>query len=231
MTDGYETLAVERRGRVGWLLFDRPAARNAMNVVMRQELPRAWRQLDADPDVRVVVCSGTGGTFSSGVDLVDLADPERAALFRRDVEEPELASFTARDAGVRKPVIAAVNGLCVGGAFMWVVDADIAIAASDAEFVDPHTSIGQTVGRGTLGMVPHAGFAEVMRLSLVGRHARMSAAHAHRVGVVTQVVDPPDRLHDAAQELADLIARNDAEALASTKDVVRRALELSDATS
>jgi len=72
-----ETLRVERDGPVAWLLFDRPAARNAMNITMRSELPDAWRSLDRDPDVRVIVCSGAGPHFSSGVDLNDLADPER----------------------------------------------------------------------------------------------------------------------------------------------------------
>ena len=108
-----------------------------MNLTMRYELGRAWVELDDDDAVRVIVCSGEGATFSSGVDLADLADPDGAAIFRRDIEEPDTVCFTARNQGVRKPVIAAVNGLCVGGAFMWVVDADIAIAASDAQFVDP----------------------------------------------------------------------------------------------
>jgi enoyl-CoA hydratase len=226
MVPEFETLVLERRGMVGWLLFNRPAARNAMNVEMHNELPLAWQHLDADRDVRVIVCSGVGGAFSSGVDLFDLADDERAKVFRADIEHPASVGFTARDCGVRKPVIAAVNGLCVGGAFMWVVDADIAIAASDAQFVDPHTSIGQTVGRGNVGMVAHAPFGAVMRMSLLGRHERLSAWEACRLGMVTEVVHPPHRLYGAAQALAEKIARNSPAALAASKVAMWRALQL-----
>src|ERR1700694_3128607 len=108
---GFETLRVERRGVVGWLLFNRPAARNAMNVEMHEELPRAWATLEGDSEVQVIVCSGAGRPFSSGVALVDLADADRSLVFRRDVEHSESARFTARDCDVTKPVIAAVNGM------------------------------------------------------------------------------------------------------------------------
>jgi enoyl-CoA hydratase len=198
---GFDTLCVERRGVVGWLLFNRPSARNAMNVEMHDELPRAWAALERDPKIRAIVCSGAGQHFSSGVDLVDLADADRSLVFRRDVERPELARFTARDCGVSKPVIAAVNGMCVGGAFMWAVDADMAIAAEDAVFVDPHTSIGQTVGRGNLGLVGQAPFSAVMRMSLLGRHERLTARRALQLGFVTDVVAPGD-LRVSAQRLA-----------------------------
>jgi enoyl-CoA hydratase/carnithine racemase len=204
---GYRSLRVERRGVVGWLLFNRPEARNAMNVEMHDELPLAWAALERDPAVRVLVCSGAGPHFSSGVDLVDLADCERSGVFRRDVEHPESARFTARDCGVTKPVVAAVNGMCVGGAFMWVVDADVAIAAEDGLFVDPHTSVGQTVGRGTLSLVGNAPFSAVMRMTLLGRHERITARRALELGIVSEVVAPHD-LHRAAQRLATTIARS-----------------------
>ena len=222
----YETLIVERRGPVGWLLFNRPRARNAMDLVMRSELAEAWIELDDDETVMVIVCSGAGGTFSSGVDLADLADPERAEVFRGDIKQPDAVSFTARNQGVRKPVIAAVNGLCVGGAFMWVVDADIAIAAADAQFIDPHTTIGQVVGRGTVGMVSDMPFGPTMRLELMGSHGRLSASRAYAFGLVTQLVEPPERLHDEAQALGELIARNSPAALAATKRAMWRTLQM-----
>jgi enoyl-CoA hydratase len=221
-----ETLRVERDGPVAWLLFDRPAARNAMNVTMRSELPDAWRLLDRDPDVRVIVCSGAGPHFSSGVDLKDLADADLAPLFRRDIEQPDTITFTTRNCGVTKPVIAAVNGQCVGGAFMWVVDADFAVAASDAQFIDPHTSIGQTVGRGTIGLTSSIPFGDAMRLALGGSHERMSAGRALEVGLVTEVVDPPERLREVVQEIAERIARNSPAALACSKRAMWRSLQL-----
>src|SRR6202011_338549 len=105
---GFDTLRVYRRGVVGCLLFNRPAARNAMNVEMHDELWRGWSTLEGDPEVKVIVCSGAGRHFSSGVDLVDLADANRSEVFRGDVERPESARFTGRDCGITKPVVAAV---------------------------------------------------------------------------------------------------------------------------
>ncbi len=69
----YETLVVERRGAVGWLVFDRPDAGNAMDATMFRELERAWRELDDDPAVRVIVNTGNGRAFQTGLDVAQLA--------------------------------------------------------------------------------------------------------------------------------------------------------------
>ena len=75
----YETLRVERRGPVGWLMFDRPDAGNAMNARMMAELETAWQELDADPEVRVIVNTGAGRAFQTGLDVAQLsAGPRRA---------------------------------------------------------------------------------------------------------------------------------------------------------
>src|SRR3954463_5458012 len=74
---GYETLVVERRGPVGWLIFDRPDAANAMDATMLAELEGAWAELDADPDVRAIVNTGAGRAFQTGLDVRQLAkDPQ-----------------------------------------------------------------------------------------------------------------------------------------------------------
>ena len=69
----YETLRVERRGPVGWLVFDRPEVGNAMNATMLAELERAWQELDADPAVRVIVNTGEGKAFQTGLDVAQLS--------------------------------------------------------------------------------------------------------------------------------------------------------------
>ena len=75
----YRTLRVERRGPVGWLVFDRPEAANAMDAGMMEELERAWRELDDDPEVHVIVNTGEGRAFQTGLDVAQLArDPGRA---------------------------------------------------------------------------------------------------------------------------------------------------------
>jgi enoyl-CoA hydratase/carnithine racemase len=226
VSESYETLKVERNGPVGWLINNRPDQLNAMNARMRDELALAWRELDADPDVRVIVHTGEGRAFQTGVDVAEIAgDGVGMERYRQSLEAFDL-HFTAWHQQVWKPVITAVNGICAGGGFHWVADADIVIAASDAEFFDPHVSIGQVVAIEAIGLLRKMPAEAVMRMALVGRHERMPAARAYELGMVSEVVDPPERLREAAQALGEKIARNSPAAMAATKRALWGALEL-----
>lgn len=221
----FETLEVFRDGPVGWLVFDRPDAGNAMDATMFVELEAAWALLDTDPDVRVIVTTGNGRVFQTGLDVRQLArDPEAMREQSRRTKRAELR-MTAWHCGVWKPVIAAVNGMCAGGGLHFVADADIVIVAADAEFCDPHVSIGQVTAYETIGLARKIAMEAVMRLALVGRDERVSAERAYHLGVCSQVVDPPQRLRDEAQRLGELIAQHDSEHLAATKRALWCAFE------
>jgi enoyl-CoA hydratase len=99
------------------------------------------------------------------------------------------------------------------------------LAASDATFLDPHVSIGQVSAIETIGLMRKMPAEAVLRMALVGAHERLSAARAYELGMVSEVVDPPQRLHDAAQELAEKVARNSPAALRATKRALWGALE------
>src|SRR4051812_19694070 len=220
----YETLVVETRGQVGWLIFDRPAKANAMDATMLAELERAWLQLDADPDVRVIVNTGNGSSFQTGLDVAQLSrDPDALREQSRRTKRAELR-LTAWHNHVWKPVIAAVNGTCAGGGLHFVADADIVICASDATFLDPHVSVGQVTAFEGIGMVRKSPMEPIMRMALVGRHERMGAARAFELGICSDVVEPAG-LRDAAQTLAETIARNSPAAMAATKRALWGALE------
>ena len=221
----FECLEVERRGPVGWLINNRPEQLNAMSARMRDEFAVAWKELDADPDVRVIVHTGNGRAFQTGVDVVEIAsDGVGMERYRESMESFDL-HFTAWHQKVGKPVITAVNGICAGGGFHWVADADIVMAASDAQFFDPHVSVGQVVALEAIGLARKMPFEAVMRMALVGRHERMSAARAYELGMVSQVVHPPETLRDEAQALAERIARNSPAAMRATKLALWGALE------
>lgn len=227
----YEHLIVERHGPVGWLINNRPDALNAMNAKMRDEFADAWLELDSDPDVRVIVHTGEGRAFQTGVDVAEIAsDGVGMQRYRDSVERFDL-HFTAWHQRVWKPVITAVNGICCGGGFHWVADADIVIAASDAEFFDPHVSIGQVVSLEAIGLIRKMPAEAVMRMAFVGRYERMGAERAYELGMISQIVDPPGDLRTRAQELAEKIAKNSPAAMAATKRALWGALEhgLSDA--
>ncbi len=221
----YTRLRVDRRGPVGWLVFDRPDAGNAMDAAMLDELERAWVELDDDPQVRVIVNTGSGRAFQTGVDVAQVArDKEALREHSRRTRDAELR-FTAWHCGVAKPVIAAVNGTCAGGGLHFVADADIVIAASDATFLDPHVSLGQVVAYEGIALARKSPMEQVLRMALVGRHERLSAPRAHQLGILSEVVDPPERLREAAQELAEKVARNSPAAMAATKRALWGALE------
>jgi enoyl-CoA hydratase len=220
----YTTLKLERRGPVGWLLFNRPDSLNAMNSRMRAELADAWLELDRDPEVRVIVNTGEGRAFQTGADVAELAgDGVGMERYRESMEDYDL-HFTAWHQQVGKPVIAAVNGICAGGGFHWIADADIVIASTAAQFTEPHVSVGQVVALESIGLLRKMPFEAVMRMALVGRYERMSAQRAYELGMVSQLV-PPEQLRDAAQELAEKIARNSPAAMAATKRALWGALE------
>jgi enoyl-CoA hydratase/carnithine racemase len=225
MSAPYTRVAVTREGPVGWLVFDRPNAGNALDATMFDELERAWRELDADPGVRVIVNTGAGGVFQTGLDLVALRDdPGAFRAHARRTRDAELR-FTAWHLGVTTPVIAAVNGVCAGGGLHFVADADVVIAASDATFVDPHVSVGQVVAYEGIALARKSPMEAILRMALVGRYERLTAARACQLGILSQVVDPPDRLRDEAQALGETIARNSPAAMAATKRALWGALE------
>jgi len=221
----YSTLLVERHGPVGWLINNRPDQLNAMNATMRDEFADAWLELDRDPAVRVIVHTGEGRAFQTGVDVSEIAsDGVGMERYRRSVEDFDL-HFTAWHQHVWKPVVTAVNGVCCGGGFHWVADADIVIAASDAQFFDPHVSVGQVVALEAIGLIRKMPVEAVMRMALVGKYERLSAARARELGMISEVVEPPERLRERAQELAETIARNSPAAMAATKKALWAALE------
>jgi enoyl-CoA hydratase/carnithine racemase len=222
----FDCLIVERDGPVGWLINNRPDQLNAMSAHMRDEFAVAWRELDADPEVRVIVHTGNGRAFQTGVDVSEIAtDGVGMERYRQGVEDFDL-HFTSWHQNVWKPVITAVNGICAGGGFHWIADADIVIAASDAQFFDPHVSVGQVVAVEAIGLLRKMPVEAVMRMAFVGRYERLSAQRVYELGMISQIVDPPERLREEAQALAEKIAKNSPAAMAATKRALLGALEM-----
>src|SRR5205823_250971 len=221
----YETLIVRRDGPVGWLIFDRPKVGNAMDATMLRELETAWRELDDDDDVRVIVNTGEGTAFQTGLDVVQLSrDKDALREQSRRTKNAELR-LTAWHNQVWKPVIVAVNGVCAGGGLHFVADADIVLLAARATLLDPHVSIGQVSAYETIGLVRKSPMEPILRMALAGRHERMSAERARQLGIASQVV-PDDELRATAQKLGETIAQNDLAVLRATKQALWQALEV-----
>lgn len=219
------TVEIRHDGPVGWLIFDRPDAGNAIDAQMFVDLEHAWSELDADDTVSVIVNTGNGRSFQTGLDVVQLArDPEALRASSRQTKRAELR-LTAWHCGVTKPVIAAVNGICAGGGLHFVADADIVIASSNAEFLDPHVSVGQVTAFETIGMLKKSPMESIARMAYLGRHERITADRARQLGILSEVVEP-EQLRTRAQDIAETIAQHPLDQLRQLKRQLWAALEV-----
>lgn len=222
----YETIKVERRGPVGWIIFARPERYNALNLPMFDELESAWTELDRDDDVRCIVVTGMGKGFCSGADLKDLAEDPRGMTVYSERVRTNTLRFTSYHCRVWKPVICAVNGVCAGGGLHFVADSDIVMATADATFLDPHVSVGQVATYETIGLRVRIPFEAVARMLLVGKHERIDAERALQLGMISQIEPDVESLHAAAQELGEKIARNSPTAMMISKKALWESLDL-----
>ena len=209
----YETLVIEERDHVAWVTLNRPEAHNAFTALMREECRNLWRSLRTNDEVHVIVLTGAGEqAFCVGID--------RNEPFTALDDSPSLYgtsnNFMYDDPGdwlgpksndLWKPVIAAVNGMACGGAFYFLGECDILIAAEHATFFDPHVTYGMPAVYEPMKMLGLMPFGEVMRMSLTGNGERISAASAREMGLVSEVV-PSNQLAEAADRLARTIAAN-----------------------
>jgi len=206
----YETLLYEEDGEgVAWVTLNRPDVHNAFNVRMQQEVHEVWRNLRRNDDVRCIVLTGAGEkAFCTGIDRTETMDDGGGEVGAGSTpfmfDDPgELIGPKTSD--LWKPVIAAVNGMACGGAFYMLGEVEFIIAAEHATFFDPHVTYGMTAAFEPIHMLQKMPFGEIMRLSLLGNHERLSAARAHQVGLVSEVV-PGEELRATAEWAARAIA-------------------------
>ena len=227
----YETLLVTNDDGVAWVSLNRPERRNAFNPQMQAELRDLWRSFRYDNDVRCIVLCGEGDAFCTGIDRTEAMTEEGMATdFFSAYPTPWMYDDPGGDLGPKsndlwKPVIAAVHGLACGGAFYMLGEVEFIIAAEDAVFFDPHVTWGMTAAFEPIQMLTKMPFQEIMRLSLLGAHERMSAERAREIGLVTEVV-PREELRERAGWAARVIADAPPLAVQGTMRALWTALEM-----
>ena len=212
----------ERRGHVEIVTINRPEARNAINGAVTAMMADTFDELTADPEVWVVVLTGAGEkAFSAGMDLKAFAAGEPAAL---SGERGGFAGIVKRD--FPKPLIAAVNGPALAGGLEIMLSCDLVVAAEHALFGIPEAKRGLIAGAGGLIRLPkRLPRAIAMEMALTGDP--IDAPRALALGLINGVV-PLAELMTAALALADRIAANAPLAVRHSKDVMRRAAEVSE---
>jgi enoyl-CoA hydratase/carnithine racemase len=232
----FETLAFEvGDDGVGVVTLDRPERHNAFDSRMCEELAGLWRSLRTDDRVRCVVLTARGDrAFCTGIDRSEVPAGDTGDTSGSG-GSGDFDPYTYDDPGrllgpksneLWKPVVAAVNGMACGGAFYLLGEVEFIVAAEHATFFDPHVTYGMPAVFEPTLMAARMPFGEVMRMSLLGNHERMSARRAHEIGLVSEVV-PADDLQDTARWAAAAIASAPPLAVQATLRTLWAARELS----
>jgi enoyl-CoA hydratase/carnithine racemase len=224
----YTTLGYEAGDDgVAIVTLNRPERYNAFDQVMCDELAAVWGALRTDDSVRAVVLTGAGDkAFCTGIDRDDVPVDEDSYFFDPFTYEDPGGRIGPKSAELWKPVVAAVNGMACGGAFYLLGEVEFIIAADHATFFDPHVTYGMPAVFEPTLMASRMPFGEVMRMTLLGNHERMSAGRACEIGLVSEVVAAGDLL-TTARWAAAAIASAPPAAVQATLRTLWAARELS----
>ncbi|MDG1904352.1 MAG: crotonase/enoyl-CoA hydratase family protein [Arenicella sp.] len=196
------------------ITMNRPEAKNAANKALAVGVSAAIDQLEEDPEIRVGIITGAGGTFCSGMDLKAFVSGETPVIEGRGFAG--LCEYTAS-----KPLIAAVEGYALAGGFEMAISCDFIVSAQDAQFGIPEVKRGLVAGAGGLAKLPKQIPSRIAKeMALTGDF--ISAQRAFDLGLINRVADSGEALF-VARELANKIAANGPLAVAASKQVVDKA--------
>jgi enoyl-CoA hydratase/carnithine racemase len=199
----YEALKFDVDKGVALITLNRPDKHNSFSPTMIAEIEAVWNELRYNDDIRVGVITGAGDkAFSTGIDLTFTHPQPPSKLMDND----PMLRIGPKTNKLWKPVIAAVNGMACGGAFYILGEVEFIIASETATFFDPHVTHAMPCVYEPMFMLQRMPLGDIMRLSLLGRHERMTAQRALQIGLVQEVVAPDELLESAmwaAQTIAD----------------------------
>jgi enoyl-CoA hydratase len=215
----YECILVETRGRVGLITLNRPKQLNALNDALMNELGAAMLAFDGDEEIGAIVITGSDKAFAAGADIGAMATWTYMDVYKSDYITRNWETIRR----IRKPILAAVAGFCLGGGCELAMMCDFIIAAESAKFGQPEIKLGIIPGAGGTQRTPRAiGKAKAMDLCLTGR--MMDSAEAERAGLVSRIV-ANEKLLDEAIGAATVIASYSLPAVMMAKESVNRAYE------
>lgn len=218
---------VEKKGHVAWVYLNRPNKKNAMNLSAWTDAPAVYDELDADPDIRVIVVSGKGECFCAGIDLMSMAGstPEMLEEQKGGVKWRLLPRIRMMQETMtcidrcRKPVIAAVHGYCIGAGLDMISACDIRLCSADATFSLKEAAVGFVADVGSLQRVPRI-VGEGVARELAYTAKSIDAKRAKEVSLVNEIYPDHAGLMAAAEEMAQEIASQSPLAVQASKVVL-----------
>jgi enoyl-CoA hydratase len=206
--------------RAGLIQINRPQQLNALNAVVMEEIALALEEFDRSTHVGCIVITGNQRAFAAGADIKEMVDATAVEMLQRD----SIARWD-RIRQIKKPVIAAVSGFCLGGGCELAMACDLIIAAESAQFGQPEINIGVIPGAGGTQRLTRAlGKSKAMEMILTGRY--LTAREAEQFGLAARVV-PVEAYLDEALKLANEIAARPPIAVRFAKEAINRSFETS----
>ena len=223
----YEAITYQKKEQIGYIILNRPAVDNAINIQMAVELEEVCHRIDQEEDTRAVVISGAGNkAFCSGEDLSQFS----STVLSESPSLAELKEFTLRYnvaamvAGIGCPVVAAVNGDAYGAGLALALSCDLRIASAESLFGVPDVARGCLMASGITQWLPRI-VGKGKAVELIFTAEPIEAQEAHRIGLVHRVV-PHQEVLSEAEKLAKEIASKAPIALRYAKEVVNKGLDL-----
>lgn len=199
--------------------LNRPNARNALNLELRQQLATSIAKLSKDENVHAIVITGGDKMFAAGADIRDFTTASTIDMYLRHTEQ-----YWQPFIDCPKPIIAAVNGFALGGGCELAMHADIIVAGESAKFGQPEVKLGLMPGAGgTQRLIRAIGKFHAMRLVLTGD--MLTAQQAYQIGLVSEVV-ADDQTIERAMQLAQKIARYSPIAVSQIKEVSQLGVDM-----
>ena len=217
----FETILFEKRNAVAHISLNRPDARNAYNIQMRDDFSEALSAVELDDEVTALIISGQGRAFCAGADLTEFGTAPSQVVARRVRWQRDVWGQLNV---LRIPIVAAVHGYCIGSGVEIALLCDIRIAADDSIFAMPEVHLGMIPAAGGTQTLPrNCGGSGALDLLLTGR--RVGAVEALELGLVTRVV-PRDQLESTAWDMAAQLAGFPGRSQYYLKQAIRKGLDL-----
>jgi len=214
---------VERRAGYRVITLNRPRQLNAFNEAMHQDLKRALAEAEEDSDCRALLLTGAGRAFCAGQDLRERMTPDGKTMVLGDALDTHYNPLVRKLRALPFPVVAAVNGVAMGGGFEIALSCDIIVAAENAVFALPEPRVGLIAGAGGVHRLPRI-IPQKQALGMILTGRRVSAVEGKELGFVNEVV-PPGQALSAAKRWAELILQCSPKAIRASKQSYFRGLE------